>query len=127
MSMYPEIKKFVRTTLGCRCPEEVFDQIEYLEGSGAVWQKKINIGDRLLIYVIAVHGPSGIEHEIDAALRQGVEERDREGLNRFRLVLVSSSPDELRAPAEQIFNNSGYSDEKTHLHLIGNDEAAEVL
>ena len=127
MSNNLQIKQFVQQVMGCTCPEEVFSKIHYQAAEGSIWNRKINVGDRLLIYIVTGCKASGIERVINTALKQGVEERDRKALNRFRLVLVSPSPDELRGPAEKVFNSSEYSDEKSHLHIIGGDEAAEVL
>lgn len=118
MSAYPEIKNFVQATLGCVCPEEVFDQIECQDGSGALWRKKINVGNRLLIYIVTANTESGIREIIEHALGQGVEERNARGLNRFRLVLVSHDPGELKHSAEQAFRHAQYADGKTHLHIV---------
>jgi len=50
------IKAFTREILGCDCPEEVFDKIVYEDDvqidSGISISHKINIGDKLLIYVL---------------------------------------------------------------------------
>ena len=120
---YPEIKRFVQETLGCSCPEEVFNKIEYQKNSGGIWERKINVGDRLLVYILAMNGKSDIRHVINTALKQGIEERDNTGLNRFRLVLVSSCPEELCGSAEQAFKNSKYTDEKAHLHIVSEADA----
>ena len=63
-----------------------------------------------------------LQEVIDTAVEKGVEERDRKGFNRFRLVLVTSSPDELRSPAEKTFIDSGYANEKTHLHVVSKSD-----
>ena len=115
---YPEIKRFVQETLGCSCPEEVFNDIDCQQESDGISGGKITVGDRLLIYIIAMDGQSCIREVVDSALQQGVEEREKKGFNRFRLVLVASRPDELRSPAEHAFTGSGYADEKTHLHIV---------
>ena len=122
MQIYPEIKRFVQETLGCSCPEEVFTQINYQEEDDSILGRKINVGDRLLIYIISMDRKSRIQEVINSALEQGVEERDKKGLNRFRLVLVTSCPDELRSSAEHAFDNSGYTDEKTHLHIVNESD-----
>jgi hypothetical protein len=122
MQAYPEIKRFVQETLGCSCPEEVFNQIDYQEEGDGTSGREITVGDRLLIHVIAMDGKYNIQRVINSALERGVEERDNKGLNRFRLVLVTSSPDELRSSAEQAFNSSGYTDEKTYLHVVNESE-----
>ena len=126
MQIYPEIKRFVQETLGCSCPEEVFNEIDYQKESDGISGRKINVGDRLLIYIITMDGKTNIQGIINSALEQGVEERDKKGLNRFRLVLVTSRPDELRSLAEHAFDSSGYIDEKTHLHIV-NESDVESL
>ena len=126
MQTYQEIKRFVQETLGCSCPEEVFNKIDYQKESDDISGSKINVGDRLLIYIITVDRKSNIQGVIDSALEQGVEERDKKGFNRFRLVLVVSRPDELRSSAERVFDRSSYTDEKTHLHIV-NESDVESL
>jgi hypothetical protein len=118
MQMYPEIKYFVQETLGCSCPEEVFKKIDFQEENADLAGKKVNVGDRLLIYIISLDRKFSIQGIVNSALGQGVKERDEKGYNRFRLVLVTSRPDELRALAEHVFDCSGYADEKTHLHVV---------
>ncbi len=119
---YPEIKRFVQEILGCSCPEEVFNNIDYqIEGDG-ISGRKVTVGDRLLIYIINMNGTSSIQGVIHSALEQGVEERAKKGFNRFRLVLVASCPDGLSSLAEQAFDDSGYTDEKTHLHIVNESD-----
>ena len=124
MQTYPEIKRFVQVTLGCSCPEDVFNKIDYEKEIDGIPGRKITVGDRLLIYMITLEGKSGIRGVIHSALEQGVVERDKKGLNRFRLVLLSYSPDEIRKLAEHSFDSSGYKDEKSHLHVLN---ASNVL
>ena len=122
MQMHPKIKRFVQETLGCSCPEEVFNKIDYQKESDGFSVRKVTVGDRLLIYIITMVGKSNIQGVINSALERGVVERDKKGLNRFRLVLVASRPDELCSSAEQAFNSSGYTDEKTHLHVVNESD-----
>jgi hypothetical protein len=116
--MHREIKRFVQTTLGCSCPDEVFKKIDFQRDCDEIQGTRIIIGDRLLIYIISTEGKSGFQEDIKLSLEQGIEERDKKGLNRFRLVLVVSCPDELRSSAEHAFYGAGYSDEKTHIHVV---------
>jgi len=118
MQMYPEIKRFVQETLGCSCPEDVFTEIEYQKACAGFPERRIKVADRLLIYIINMDGKSDIQEVVDSALARGVTERDNNGLNRFRLVLAASRPDELRTLAVLAFKSSGYADEKTHLHVV---------
>jgi hypothetical protein len=126
MQTYPEIKRFVQETLGCSCPEEVFNQIDYQKECDDISGRKINVGERLLIYIITMDGKSNIQGVINSALVRGVEERERKGFNRFRLVLVVSCPDELRSSAECAFDSSGYTDEKTHLHVVSESDVENL-
>jgi len=75
-----------------------------------------------LIYVITVVAESSIQEVIYPAVKRGVEERGKKGFNRFRLVLLAPSPDELRSPAEQAFIDTGYKNEKTHLHVVNESD-----
>ena len=122
MQTYPEIKRFVQEILGCSCPEEVFNQIDYQEEGDGILGRKVTVGNRLLIYIITMDRKSNIQGDIYSALEQGVEERDKKGLNRFRLVLVASRPDQLRSTAEHAFDSSGYADKKTHLHIVSESD-----
>ena len=122
MQMHPKIKRFVQETLGCSCPEEVFNKIDYQKESDGISGRKITVGDRLLIYIISTDRESDIQGVIDSALERGVVERDKKGFNRFRLVLVTSCPDELRSMSENAFDSSGHTDEKTHLHIVSESD-----
>ena len=122
MQAYSEIKRFVQETLGCSCPEEVFNNIDYQKASDGILGRKVNVGDRLLIYIINMDGKSNTLKVINSALERGVVERDKKGFNRFRLVLVASHPDALRSSAEHDFESSGYTDEKTHLHVVNESD-----
>jgi hypothetical protein len=126
MQIYPEIKRFVQEILGCSCPEEVFNKIDYQKESDGISGGKVTVGDRLLIYLITPDRKSNIQGIIDSALKKGVEERDKKGLNRFRLVLVTSRPDELRSSAEHAFDSSAYTDEKTHLHIVSESDVESL-
>ena len=119
-----EIKRFVQETLGCSCPEEVFNKIDYQKESNDILGKKVNIGDRLLIYIINADSESELPELIMSSLKKGVEERDKKGFNRFRLVLAVSRPDQLHNLAEKAFQNSEHTDEKTHLHVVNQDTAS---
>lgn len=120
------IKRFVQQTLGCTCPDEVFEKIDVdASGSEAEWNRLL-IGDRLLIYVLKLADNTNLEARLQQAIKQGVEDRNSLGLNRFRLVLVTHQPESLRAQGERIFTASVYHDDKTHLHLVGESEVAPI-
>jgi len=122
MQTYSAIKHFVQETLGCSCPEEVFNKIVYQKEGDGIAGSKVTVGDRLLIYIITMDGKSNTRAVINSAMERGVEERDKNRFNRFRLVLVASHPDVLRSSAELAFESSGYADEKTHLHVVNESD-----
>ena len=51
-------KRFVRDTLGCQCPDSVFEQIDYQENTGILDKdaivKRLLVGNRLLIYILEI-------------------------------------------------------------------------
>lgn len=112
-----QIKTFVQGTLGCSCPEEVFDRIVVDAGAGEI-SHRIRIGGRLLVYVLNAERASDIPGAVASALQEGVRERDREHFNRLRLVVVSSAPDRIAEAAQAAFSGSPNRDDKTHLHLL---------
>lgn len=116
-SPYPEVKSFVQGTLGCACPEEVFDRIAVYADAGEV-SHRIRIGGRLLVYILEASRAADVSSAVTSALREGVRERDREHFNRLRLVVVSPSPERIAEAVQAAFSGSPARDEKTHLHVL---------
>ena len=114
---YPEVKTFVQGTLGCSCPEEVFDRIAVDTGAGEV-SHRIRIGGRLLVYILDAGRTADVSSAVASALQEGVRERDRDHFNRLRLVVVSPSPGGIAGTARDAFSSSPARDEKTHLHVL---------
>jgi hypothetical protein len=121
MKNHQELKKFIRYTLGCGCPEEVFNKIEYENKQGEAWQGRINVGDRLLVYIVNVGPENDLSQKITLAMEAGVTERNNKKFNRFRLVVVTSNHYKISELAEKTFCESTLFDEKTHLHLLSED------
>lgn len=112
------VKEFVRKTLGCDCAEDVFKHIENdrnVKVAGIALRNKINVGNRLLVYVAEA---GDLAKELPLLIKTGREERDARGFNRFRLVLVSDDA-ALRERAFKAFAGLPEVDEKIHLHIIG--------
>ncbi|WP_419661800.1 hypothetical protein [Desulfosarcina variabilis] len=122
MKNYQQLKRFIRDTLGCGCPEEVFNKIEYEKRQDKPWEIRINIGDRLLVYVISADSENDIASKIAIAMESGVTERNEKKFNRFRLVLVTANNQEISNSAEKNFCESKLYDEKTHFHLVTEDD-----
>jgi len=119
------VKEFVRQVLGCDCAEDVFRHIENERGvkvAGMTLKNKINVGNRLLVYVVE---PGNLLKEMPALIKTGREERDARGFNRFRLVLVSDDT-ALRERAFKAFARMPEVDEKVHLHVIGKAGASAL-
>ena len=117
MTECPPIERFVRDALGCACPDEVFLSI-VSQAADSGQAAKIEIGGRLLIYLIDTDRAPWRIDEVGVTLQRGVAERNRRGFNRFRLVLVASLPERLRATAEQAFGRSPHRDDRVHLHVV---------
>jgi hypothetical protein len=118
------IKQFVRNTLGCSCPEQVFEYIDCRKAvnidDNIVLDYEINIGNRLLIFVAGVGGLDSLGSVLPKLVHGGLNKRDQRSFNRFRLVLLTAAPDDIEQPAEKIFS-SLIADEKAHLHVINKD------
>ena len=111
---------FVKQTLGCNCPEEVFSIIDCLPDifvGGTALDLKINVGNRLLVYVVTVDDPDSLRLILPVLVAAGKKERDGAGFNRFRLVLGADDTSTIKNEAEMIFNGLN-EDEKVHLHTV---------
>ena len=119
------IEHFVRGTLGCGCPDEVFqdvviDRLPAVAGRPAIVQ--LLVGSRLLIHVVAPPEGAAVNGWIEQLVSSGRAARDRHGYNRFRLVIASQG---LPASAREIrdrFVRATVGDEKAHLHFVGSNQ-----
>jgi hypothetical protein len=119
------LRAFVRDTLGCSCPEAVFDSVAVgeLVVDGQVAGTRLVIGDRLLIYLVERAVPSAA---IGALAAAGLADRDRHGLNRLRLVVGAA--DRATADAlETAFAAAIPGDAKAHLHCVSGPSVARSL
>lgn len=126
------VRDFVRQTLGCSCPEHVFDRIDDVQcpaRPGMPAYRRLLIGERLLIYLVtpAPEADSGdatseaaIAEQLSALLTSGRDERNRLGLNRFRVVVASADPPRLEPLLRDVFEafHGAGGDDKLHLHVV---------
>jgi len=116
------IKRFVRQVLGCECPEEVFKHIESTSSfpldNGIILRSKLNIGNRLLIYIVIARSGAFVKEALPELVKTGMAERDGKVFNRFRLVLASDDRKGIEDIAERTFNSLLLRDEKVHLHVV---------
>ncbi len=118
------IVRFVRGTLGCGCPDEVFNSISIERPGGpdpSAPYVRLLVGNRLLIYVL---DGKDVEQEpaiVPRLASRGRHERDRNGLNRFRLVIGSERATQLLEASSASFAAEIGHDERAHLHVIASD------
>jgi hypothetical protein len=116
------IERFVRGTLGCQCPDEVFRRLEVgpLELPGGGTGRKLVIGGRLLIHVVTAP-PRPQTLQVEELATAGRDERDRRGCNRFRLVIGMPAAASVPPSLEQRFSRALGGDDRAHLHVLAAD------
>ncbi|MCU0934949.1 MAG: hypothetical protein MUF66_02495 [Gammaproteobacteria bacterium] len=122
-------ERFVRGTLGCGCADEVFRRVR-VDRDPAVGRHRlawrIDVGGRLLVYVLEPPGPAELDATLGELTRAGRAERDASGFNRLRVVVAAADPAPLEDPAHTLFEGSGAVDDRVHLHVIGFAPRAEA-
>jgi len=113
------IKSFVRESLGCACPDGVFEKITVTEHSDIFISENTvyEIGGRLLVAVLVPVVWQDMTARLAQLVEAGKQYRDQHGYNRFRLVIVT---EDRNAPTCLLsaFDCLPNIDEKTHLHVI---------
>jgi hypothetical protein len=129
MSNTPQIISFVKGTLGCQCPEEVFSQVDSQENCRLnidLWlRSKINVGNRLLVYVVEAVNTAFVHDNLLTLIFIGRDEKELKGFKTFRLVLAADAVADIKAVAEDIFNdlhNVMDLGDSIHLHVVGREE-----
>lgn len=116
-----KIKGFVKNTLGCGCPDKVFQKIDISELSVVAHEQQITrivIGDTLLIYMIPAGSSSVLVESVESLASTGKNDRDRNSYNRFRLVVSGCDDDVLRQRISACFLELFSDDRKMHIHFI---------
>ena len=121
-----ELERFVRGTLGCTCPDAVFERVEMRDGpplpcGGSV--RRIAIGGRLLIHVVEGVSVDDVNSGIHAWTLSGRVDRDDARMNRFRLVigLNGLSPTDADGIREAFAAACDDGDDRIHLHIVDSD------
>lgn len=123
MGQKEKIKTFVQKTLGCGCPEEVFTSIDCQSNiplNNVLLRNKINIGNKLLIFIVEINDDDSLEETLTSLVDTGIKERDSVGCNRYRLVLASDNPSMFKQHACDIFDTLA-KDERVHMHVVHKD------
>jgi hypothetical protein len=124
------IECFVRTTLGCKCPDDVFQSIAIDRcpaQDAAVPHTRLVIGDRLLIYVCEAQSGQAMAAALSALATRGRSERDARHFNRFRLVVASDHATQLLTDAGAIFASAAGDDDRAHLHILATEQLPDPL
>jgi hypothetical protein len=128
-----DVEHFVRGTLGCGCPDEVFRSVSMRQVPPVARQMahtEILIGSRLLIRVVDEPSDPAAGEWLERLALEGRAARERHGYNRFRLVIVASAPTlaaDRRADLAARFARASAGDERAHLHLLTADQLPESL
>jgi hypothetical protein len=118
------IERFVRGTLGCKCPDEVFRQIEVSplalpDGRGT--GRRLVVGDRLLIHI--VEAPERLDEPdwLERLAAAGRDERNHRGYNRVRLVVATPTAASDPSALQERFTRALGGDDRAHLHVLAAD------
>jgi hypothetical protein len=118
------IRQLVTEKLGCHCPEEVFRHIDIQHGpvvaEGLKLTKRINIGSRLLIYLLEVDDTRKFKENLDKLLDTGIKDRDVNKFNRIRIVIITNRKNDYKEYANEFSKLN--KDDRAHLHILGADE-----
>ena len=114
-----QIKHFVRESLGCTCPEDVFENIRVADHSEHFTSASIiyEIGERLLVAVLIPADWRDTARHLGQLVDAGMQYRDQHGYNRFRLVIATLDGDAITR-LQSDFDALMQKDEKVHLHVI---------
>ncbi len=124
-----KIKVFVKNTLGCGCPEKVFEKIDVSKLPTVEHEKEITrivVGDTLLIYIIRPEPSGNFVDSVESIGLAGKTDRDTNSYNRFRMVLSSFEDETQQEEVAGRFSKLFNTDEKMHLHFV-NQELVDGL
>jgi hypothetical protein len=108
----------VRGALGCGCPDVVFRHYQiHVRTSSEVPIVQIVMGDRLLLQLVDANKLGEAHPTIRQLVREGLKERDRRGLHRFRLLIVGDIPHD---SGETLMDMAASMDPRAHIHVLPN-------
>jgi hypothetical protein len=129
-SQTDEITRFVRGTLGCQCPDDVFESIvigrERTPDNSALFTRLL-VGNRLLVYIHETQPAKATAAAVSKLATQGRTERDAKQYHRYRLVIVSAHPTEVLDDASTSFTSAAGDDNRAHLHVLATDQLPDAL
>jgi hypothetical protein len=115
------VKDFLVNVLGCRCPEEVFLDIELNKSPAPVGtiplDFEIHVGGRIIILGVAAEYVLSTPDALAALVAAGTKIRNEREYNRFRLVVLADSPD-CEAIFRPRFEQLPGVDDRIHMHVV---------
>lgn len=115
------VARFARGTLGCACPDAVFQDVRREPGgvlAGLPLRCRIGIGGRLLLVVVDAAQP-GLAAAMGDLYRAAREARDEGGFRRVRVVLLMGEGEPMAGgDLEQAFAAAAAGDPAAHLHRV---------
>jgi len=120
-----ELIRFVRTTLGCGCPDEVVARI--VVDCSEDGEPGLDVGGRLLVRVLSTSDPERLIETFADTVERLRAERDRRGFNRLRLVLAPPGSELVGERLGATFAGVAAADDRVHLHVAGADVLPAVL
>ncbi len=117
------LQTFIRSTLGCGCPDEVLRSIDCSHTTVDCDQdtrlSRIDVGGQLLVYVLHASGnPHQVATTLPGLIAAGLAERDGAGFNRLRVVVATDDPAAFLPIVELAFAQSAPADDRLHLHVV---------
>ena len=117
------LRSFIRSTLGCGCPDDVLNFIDCTHteiGEEQVTRiSRIDVGGRLLVYVLdAAPNPYWAISALPAIVAAGLVERDGLGFNRLRIVVAADEPEAIQHDVERCYADCAPADSNLHLHVV---------
>ena len=119
--MRSPLERFIRDTLGCTCPDDVFEHTDsrcQVTLGSVTLNRRINVGHRLLIYLMECDDPEVLRSRLPEVFSRGLEERDRKGFNRLRVVVATDNRQPVSRAAQRVFEGQGGVDKRLHLHVV---------
>jgi len=121
------LRSFIRTTLGCGCPDEFLESIRCshtkVDCDRDIALSRIDVGGRLLVYVLhPMSDPLQVTSALPAVVASGLAERNGAGFNRLRIVVALDDAPALRSEVERAFTDSAPADDHLHLHVVEADQ-----
>jgi hypothetical protein len=118
------LKVFIKNTLGCGCPDKVFEKIDVGDLQTGEREKMITrvvVGDTLLIYVMHRELSDNLVDRVESVGLAGKTDRDTNSYNRFRLVISGFEDVAQQKEISERFSKSFGADEKMHIHFVNKE------